>query len=525
MIASTDTSRADRPPIMEAQNISKQFEAVNALEDVSIVFRPGEVHALVGENGAGKSTLVKIMAGAYRPDAGQLLQHGGPVAFQSPKAAIDAGVAVVYQEPTLLPLLTVEDNLLLGHEPTGRFGWLSGRKVRELAKRHLEAVGGNIDPATPVRKLSIAQRQLVEIAKALSLDAQIVLMDEPTSSLSIRETDQLGLVIDRLKEQGVCVVLVTHDLSDVFRFADRVTVLKDGRVTLSKPVADTKVDEIVRSMVGRDLAYLFPTRIKPEPGPIVLEVEALSVPGRAEKVSFQLRSGEVTGLAGLVGAGRTDIGRAIVGAVPSEGTILLDGQHIRPRQPADVVGLGLAMVPEDRHAEGLVLDLPIAQNISLPQLRSLVRFGMVDVNQENQLAATQITSLRIRTDSEQRLARDLSGGNQQKVVLGKWLAGAVRVLILDEPTRGVDVGAKVEIYELIRELARKGTAILLISSELPEILHLSDRILVMSKGRLVAEMENDSTDAADFTAEEKMIRSALGLERGEPDEQAEAQGA
>ena len=510
---------------MEALHISKHFEAVNALEDVSVSFRRGEVHALVGENGAGKSTLVKIMAGAYRPDAGELQHNGQPVTFQSPKAAIDAGVAVVYQEPSLLPLLTVEDNLLLGHEPRGRLGWLSGRKVRQLANRHLEAVGGGIDPATPVRKLSIAQRQLVEIAKALSLDAQIVLMDEPTSSLSIRETDQLGIVIERLRAQGVCVVLVTHDLNDVFRFAARVTVLKDGRVTLSQPVAETRVDEIIRSMVGRDLAYLFPPRVSQEPGPVVLEVQGLSVPGRAEDVSFQLRAGQVTGMAGLVGAGRTDVGRAIVGATPSEGTILLDGKPIRPGQPADVIELGLAMVPEDRHAEGLILDLPIAQNISLPQLRKLARFGLIDSKRERQLAIDQMSSLRIKADSELRLARDLSGGNQQKVVLGKWLARQVRVLILDEPTRGVDVGAKVEIYELIRALAANGTAILLISSELPEILHLSDHILVMSKGRLVAEVDNDATAASDFAAEEKMIRSALGLERDGTNGRARAQGA
>jgi ABC-type sugar transport system ATPase subunit len=513
MTSTTDTAAVEVPPIMEALHITKRFEAVRALEDVSVVFRRGEVHALVGENGAGKSTLVKIIAGAYRPDSGELIRDGLAVSFQSPKAAIDAGMAVVYQEPTLLPLLTVEDNLLLGHEPKGRLGWLSGRKVRILATKYLEAVGGDIDPATPVRKLSIAQRQLVEIAKALSLDAQLVLMDEPTSSLSITETDRLGRVIDRLQSRGVGVVLVTHDLNDVIRFADRVTVLKDGQVTLSRLVSDTRVDEIVRSMVGRDLAYLFPTRTAPAPGPVVLEVQGLSVPGRAEQVSFKLRAGEVTGMAGLIGAGRTDVGRAIVGASASEGTILLDGKPIRPRQPADVVELGLAMVPEDRHAEGLVLDLPIAQNISLPQLRNLKRFGMVDVARERQIAVQQISSLRIRTDSEQRLARDLSGGNQQKVVLAKWLARKARVLILDEPTRGVDIGAKAEIYALIRELARNGTAILLISSELPEILHLSDRILVMSKGRLVAEMDNDATAATDLTAEEKMIRSALGLER------------
>jgi ABC-type sugar transport system ATPase subunit len=301
--------------------------------------------------------------------------------------------------------------------------------------------------------------------------------------------------------------------------------LKDGQVTMTKQVSETKVDEIIRSMVGRDLAHLFPPRQAPEPGPVVLEVQGLSVPGRAEQVSFQLRAGEVTGMAGLIGAGRTDIGRAIVGAAPSEGTILLDGAPIRPRQPADVVDLGLAMVPEDRHAEGLVLDLPIAQNISLPQLRNLARFGIVDSTRERRVAAEQISSLRIRTDSEQRLARDLSGGNQQKVVLGKWLAQEVRVLILDEPTRGVDVGAKVEIYELIRELARKGTAILLISSELPEILHLADRILVMSKGRLVASMTNGSTGGSDLATEERMIRSALGVEEKGPLEIAGSQGA
>lgn len=504
-------------PTLEARGISKSFDGVHALTDVSVTFEAGEVHALVGENGAGKSTLVKVISGVHVPDAGQLVIAGDQVAFADPRAAMATGIAVVYQEPSLLPDLTVEENLVLGHEPKGPLGVLKNKEIRATAERYLEAVGGGIHPGAPVARLTIAERQLVEIAKALSRDARLVLMDEPTSSLSIREVGRLEEVVRRLKANRVSVVFISHDLAEVFAISDRITVLKDGRVTLVSPTADTTVDQVVRSMVGRDLAHLFPTREPPsEEGEVVLEVRDLTVPGRAEDVSFDLRAGEVTGFVGLIGAGRTDVAKAVIGADrPRSGTIRFRGDPLRARQPADSVKLGIGLVPEDRHAEGLVLDLPISQNISLPQLDRLSKWGFFDRRRERKIAREQIDSLGIRTPSEETHVTNLSGGNQQKVVLSKWLARGCQLLVLDEPTRGVDVGAKVEIYELVRSVAASGAAVMLISSELPEILHLSDRIVVMSKGRIVANTVNSVYAEGDMAMEEQMVRAALEIDIGQ----------
>jgi ABC-type sugar transport system ATPase subunit len=480
---------------------------------VSLSIRQGEVHALVGENGAGKSTLVKVISGVHAPDAGGLIRAGVPVTFANPRAAIEAGIAVVYQEPSLLPFLTVEENLVLGHEPRRGPGLVRTREMRRQAERLLDVVGGEIHPGSPVAELTIAQRQLVEIAKALSLSAAVVLMDEPTSSLSLKEVERLEGVIHRLREGGVAVVFISHDLAEVFVVSDHVTVLKDGQVVRSSPTAQTDVDTVVRGMVGRDLAHLFPTREPPDPAaPVVLEVRGVSVPGMVRDVSFQLRAGEVTGFIGLIGAGRSEVARAIYGAERgATGEVLLDGRPVKVKRPAQAVELGIALVPEDRQAEGLVLDLALAANVSLPQLVRISSWGLLDRRRERDLARDQIDSLGIRTSDEQGPVRELSGGNQQKVVLAKWLARGCRVLLLDEPTRGVDVGAKVEIYRLIRELAAGGAAVMLVSSELPEILHLSDRIVVMAKGSIVADLSNDARGEDDVAVEEAMIRSALGL--------------
>jgi rhamnose transport system ATP-binding protein len=499
---------------LEVVHVSKHFEGVHALSDVSLTIRRGEVHALVGENGAGKSTLVKVIAGVHPPDAGHLLRDGSPVTFATPRDSIEAGIAVVYQEPSLLPLLTVEENLMLGHEPRRRLGLVRTRELRQQAERLLEAVGGEIHPGSSVQQLSIAQRQLVEIAKALSLNASVVVMDEPTSSLSLREVERLERVIEHLKQSDVAVVFVSHDLSEVLAISDRITVLKDGHVMLSGPTEETDMDTVIRSMVGRDLAHLFPPRTSPSVGArVVMEVRGMSVSKIAQDVSFELREGMVTGFIGLIGAGRSEVARAIFGAERrSKGDVLIDGAAVRIKRPADAVALGIAFVPEDRQADGLILDLAVATNISLPQLSRLSRRGILDRGRERALAKEQIRSMGIRAASELDPVRELSGGNQQKVVLSKWLARGCRVLILDEPTRGVDVGAKVEIYRLIRQLAEDGAAVMLVSSELPEILHLSDRILVMSKGAIVADLANEVRSEADIAAEELMIRSALGLE-------------
>ena len=502
--------------LFRVEQVSKQFDGVHALSSVDAEFNAGEIHALVGENGAGKSTLVKIMAGFHAPDSGTLHLDDEAVSFATPRDAINASIAVVYQEPSLVPMLTVEENLMLGHEPT-RWGFVSTRTMRRLANEVLPIVGASIDPGTSVERLSIAHRQMVEIAKALGLRARMILLDEPTSSLSISEIERLRAVVLDLKARGVAVVLVTHNLEEVFTLADRVTVLKDGKVTLTTPVSGVSPAEVIRAMIGRDLAHMFPVRrIDDRERKAVIAIKGMSVPGRAEDISFEVREGEVLGFVGLIGAGRTEVAKALIGAIGSRADeVLIDGVNRRIKQPADAIANGIALVPEDRLADGLVMDLGVKENIGLPQLARLSRMGLVDRDEEGRVADEQIKSLRIKTPSNATVVHNLSGGNQQKVVLGRWLAKGCRVLILDEPTRGVDVGVKAEIYKTIRELAEGGTAVMLISSELPEILHLSDRIVVMSKGRIVATLENNSVKQTDLAGEEDLIKLALGLQSNE----------
>jgi ABC-type sugar transport system ATPase subunit len=499
--------------LFKVEQISKQFDGVQALSNVDAEFNAGEIHAIVGENGAGKSTLVKIMAGFHAPDSGTLYLEGEETSFTSPRDAIDASIAVVYQEPSLVPMLTIEENLVLGREPT-KWGFVSTRAMRNIADEVLPVVGTAIDPGTPVEKLSIAQRQMVEIAKALSLQAKMILLDEPTSSLSIAEIERLRIVVRDLKSRGVGVVLVTHNLDEVFTLADRVSVLKDGKLTLSAEVSEVSASEVIRAMIGRDLAHMFPTRqVDGRERKPVIQVRGLTVPGRAEDVSFELREAEVLGFVGLIGAGRTDVAKALVGAIGSRADeILIDGMDRRIKEPADAVDNGIALVPEDRLSDGLIMDLGVKENIGLPQLTRLSRLGVVDRDAEILIADEQIDLLSIKTPSNATVVHNLSGGNQQKVVLGRWLAKGCRVLILDEPTRGVDVGVKAEIYKTIRQLAEDGAAVMLISSELPEILHLSDRIVVMSKGRIVANLENNSANESDLASEEDLIKLALGIQ-------------
>jgi rhamnose transport system ATP-binding protein len=501
--------------MLTVERISKHFDAVHALSEVSAEFLPGRVHAVVGENGAGKSTLVKVIVGVHRPDGGRILLDGKQVSFVSPREAIDHRISVVYQEPSLVSLLSVEQNLVLGNEPTRR-GVVNTRQVRRTAREVLREVGATIDPTAIVERLTLAERQLVEIAKALTVSARMIFLDEPTSSLSIQEIEQLRGVIGGLRDRGVGVVLITHDLDEVFLLADHVTVLKDGKVTLDTETAQVSQADVVKAMIGRDLAHMFPQRRRSanaaaEP---IVQVKDLTVDGVVEGVSFELRPGQIVGFAGLIGAGRTDVARALVGSVPwSAGEITIGGERSRVKQPADAVALGIGLVPEDRLTDGLVMDLGVKQNIGLPQLRHMSRFGLIDRRNEGKVADRQIGSLAIKTASNGTVVHNLSGGNQQKVVLGRWLAKGCRVLILDEPTRGIDVGAKAEIYRIIRELANDGVAVMLISSELPEILHLADRIIVMSKGRVVADIDNESKTEADMANEEDLIRAALGLSK------------
>ncbi|MCW2796162.1 sugar ABC transporter ATP-binding protein [Nocardioides sp.] len=506
--------RLHEPVTLEIRNVSKRFGVVQALDDVSVAFHAGEVHALLGENGAGKSTLIKVIAGAHSADSGELWRDGAVLHLNGPRGSRDAGIAVVYQELTLLPAMTVEENLMLGHEPRGRLRLVDAHEVRRRAQQCLELVGGDIDPAVPVERLSIAQRQLVEVAHALTLDARVVLLDEPTSSLSVQEVQHLRGVISMLTASGVAVVLVTHDLKEALDLADRVTVLKDGKVTFSGLVSETDVNDVVRRMVGRDLGHMFPTRTPPaSDAAVVLEARGLVVPGFVEGVDFTLRAGTVTGFIGLVGAGRSEAARALLGiGAGRRGEVLLDGRAVTIRHPSDAARLGIGMVPEDRKQEGLLLDESIYRNISLAQLDRLTRWGLVRRGAERALATAQMASLRIKAPDSTTKVGNLSGGNQQKVVLAKWLARGCRVLILDEPTRGIDVGAKAEIYRLIRELAAGGTAVMLISSEMPEVLHLADEVNVMARGRVTATFDNNDPARDQAATEEEVVRHALALE-------------
>ena len=476
-------------PILGFERVSKGYSGVQALHDVSFGIEAGEVHGLVGENGAGKTTLIKIVAGALRPDAGTIRLRGEPVEFHSPSHSQSLGISVIHQELNLLPLMSVAENLFLGREPRrGRLPLLHWPRFRAQAREALATVGLELDPETRVERLSIAEKQLVEIAKALTLDAQIILMDEPSATLTERELRRLFDIIRDLKRRGVTTLYISHRLEEIFEIADRVTVLRDGEWVGTRPVGELDRRELIRMMVGRELEDEFPER-RVEIGEELLRVEGLSAHGRVDDASFVLHRGEVLGLAGLVGAGRTELARAIFGADPIDaGQVVLEGRPVRIRSCAEAIRHGLALLTEDRKEQGLHLDLGLHQNISLVNLRELVRLGFLRLGEERRVAGRYVDQLDIRTPSVVQRVRNLSGGNQQKVVLAKWLFSDARVLLFDEPTRGIDVGAKYEIYLLVNRLAERGLGVLLISSELPELIGLCDRILVMSEGRIVGEV-------------------------------------
>jgi len=480
-------SEHDQGLVLELRGIRKSFAGLVALCDATLALRPGAVHALVGENGAGKSTLIKILAGVHVPDRGDILLDGRPVHFANPARARDAGVAVIYQEPTLFPDLSVAENIYMGRHPIGassrRIQWpLLYREVAGL----LEQVGLKIDPRERVRGLSVADQQLVEVAKALSLKARVLIMDEPTAALTPDEVERLFAIVRRLRERGAAIVFIGHRLEEIFAISDHITVLRDGSYVGTYETGDLDAERLIALMVGRPLDTLYdkPASV---PGAPLLRVEGLRREGVFADISFEVRAGEIVGLAGLVGAGRTEVARAIFGIDrPDGGRVLLDGRPARFASPRQAVRAGLAYVPEDRQSQGLVLPLPIAQNVTLPLLREMSRAGVLRPARERGLAEEYRRWLSMRARSVTQPARDLSGGNQQKVVLAKWLSTRPRVLILDEPTRGIDVGAKAEVHRLIGELAAGGLAILMISSELPEILAMSDRVLVMREGHLAA---------------------------------------
>lgn len=483
-------------PLLQAQGIRKAFPGVQALDGVSLSVQAGEVLALLGENGAGKSTLMKILAGVHAPDAGELLLDGRPVHFRGVADALAHGIVLIHQELNLADNLSVAANLFLGNEDRsgGFLGWLDRRRMNERARSVLERVGLEVEPRRLVGDLPLGQRQMVEIARALSQKARVLIMDEPTSSLTQRETERLFEVIADLKRAGVAVVYISHRLMEVQALADRVVVFRDGRNSGELGRGDITHRRMVELMVGRDLKQFFrrahAAESPPAEQPIRLELREVCYSGGPQTpVSFVLRGGEIVGMAGLVGAGRTELSEALFGLRPLvSGEVRLDGRAVALRSPRDAVAEGLLLAPEDRRQFGLVLEESVQHNLGLPNFDRLSRFGLVSVRRETDLARRLCERLRVRTPRLSQPVGLLSGGNQQKVVLGKWLARQPRVLILDEPTRGVDVGAKSEIYALMDELAAAGIAILMISSDLEEVLGMSDRVLVLHEGRLAGEL-------------------------------------
>jgi ribose transport system ATP-binding protein len=473
-------------PYLAVHDIAKAYPGVQALDGVSLDIYPGEVHALVGENGAGKSTLVKILAGAVRADRGEMLVAGKPVTLTSPRQAEQLGISVIYQEFNLVPYLSVGENIMLGREPVTATG-VNWKELRARAGAAIAQLGVELPLNVEVRRLSVAQQQMVEIAKALSTRAKVIVMDEPSAALTGDEVDKLFEIIRKLKAQGVGIVYISHRLEEVFKIADRITVFRDGKLVKTDAAGAFNTDELIRLMVGRSLSAHFP-ELPPDPphDHTLLSVRNLTMPGRIEDVSLDVYPGEIVGLAGLVGSGRTSLLRAIAGADPySSGSLMLEGDILHLRRPHDAIAAGIALVTEDRKTQGLILGMSVRENVTLPHLDEFVHYGRIDKGEETSSVANLATELRIRTPSLEQLVKNLSGGNQQKVVLAKWLLKRARFICFDEPTRGIDVGAKAEIYELMVELAKSGTGILMASSDMPEVLGMSMRIAVMHQGRLV----------------------------------------
>jgi len=497
--------------VLKAMSISKTFGGIKALDDVSLEVYVGQVNAIVGENGAGKSTLMKILSGVYQEYEGQIFLNGLQVTFANPKEAQNNGIAIIHQELNLIPYLSVAENVFLGREFVNRFGLIDYKRMHSETKKLLERLDLHISPRTQVSNLRIGQQQVVEIAHALSLNARIVIMDEPTSAISEHEIEVLFGLIRSLKAHGVAIVYITHKLDELFQIADTVTVLRDGKLVGSGSIGDVSHDDIVRMMVGRNMKDFF---VKSD---VVKSREVLSVrdmclahPRRrgdyiVDHVSFTVKAGEVLGLFGLMGAGRTELLETIFGLHPktSSGSIFINGRESKINSPADAINSGIGFITEDRKQEGLVLQMSVASSISLASLEQTERFGFLSNRLETRLARDYVERLRIKTSSIRQVVENLSGGNQQKVVIAKWLATDPKILLLDEPTRGIDINTKNEIYRLISELAQRGLAIIMVSSELPEIMAISDRIIVLSEGKQTAELTRSQF------SEESIMKAAI----------------
>ena len=492
--------------MVEMNGINKSFPGVKALQDVDLHCMRSSVHGLVGENGAGKSTLMKILAGVYQPDDGDISIMGKRVALPDPHTANKLGISIIYQEPRLIPDLSIAQNIVLGYEPRGRFGFVDARKVREIASRELARLRVSLDLETRVNDLPLAQRQVVAFAKALHLNTQVIIMDEPTAALSIEEIEVLFNIIRTLKERGKSVIYISHHLEEIFEICDSVTVLKDGKLVNVLNVEQTSMEEITHLMVGRELTEKFPPRDKKgKRAKPVMALRGVSQEGKFENVELTLYEGEILGISGLRGQGQKELVRSIYGIDPlKDGAIYLDEQRKKIRSPREAIKSGIVFVSDERQEEGLILPMSVLRNIALPTLGLRHKLGIIREKEERMLAEGLLADLKINTPSLEQEVANLSGGNQQKVVLAKWLLSKARVIIFCEPTQGIDVGAKIEIYTIMRELANKGMGILMVSSELPEILGISDRIAVVYRGSVVKEF------SAEEASEEKIMLAATG---------------
>ena len=498
-------------PILEVKNVSKDFSGVYALKNVDLQIYPGEVAAIIGENGAGKSTLMKIVSGVHTQFEGTVLLNGEEMNFSNPKDAAEKGVVIIHQELNLIPYLTITENLFLGQELTNKFGLLDYPKMNKKAKELLARLQLDINPSTPLYQLRVGQQQLVEIAKSLLLESKVLIMDEPTSAISDHEVELLFKIISDLKSKGVAIVYISHKLKELFEIADRFAVLRDGKNAGSGMIKGTSRDQLIQMMVGRDLRNSF-NKDEIQHGEEVLRVENLSFQNPENKkdflvhdVSFTLNKGEVLGIAGLMGAGRTEVLEAIFGLFSKHvtGKIWIDGQEIQIKNVNDAIAAGIGLVPEDRKLQGLILNMNVEKNSTLASLEQVSKFGILNKKKEEQLSSYYIKKMNTKVASPKMGVQKLSGGNQQKVVIAKWLATKPKILLLDEPTRGIDVGAKSEIYKLIGELAAQGMGIIVVSSELPEILAISDNILVLSESKLTAKLSRGEA------SEEKIMQAAL----------------
>lgn len=493
-----------KQPLLEVRNITKVFPGVKALDNVDMQLASGEVRALVGENGAGKSTLIKIIAGVYQPNQGQVYIEEEHVEINDPYHALKLGIAPVHQEVNLEPYLSVAENIFIGRQPKNRFGLIDYEKMNQEATEWLKLLGVMIEPTLPLGMASIAERQMVAIARAVSMDAKILIFDEPTSSLSQNEVDSLFNVIRKLKEKELGIIYISHRLEEVFKICDSITIMRDGAIVVHEHLSNIDTPSIIRMMIGREQEDLY-EKSTAELGEPVLRVKNLSVKGILNDISFDLKAGEIVGVTGLVGAGRTELARALFGDLPiSSGSVEINGRVIKIRSPKDVIQAGIGFIPEDRKEQGLVIDLSVLKNISMAIMNKLSTVGIVNSKKETSIAKSYIDQMSIKTPSAHQEVKYLSGGNQQRVVIAKWLATNPKILIVDEPTRGIDVGAKADIYHLLNNLSKEGVAILMISSELPEIIAMSNRVLVIYHGRLKAELSDENIN------QELILHHAIG---------------